>query len=200
MSGSVVVAPGRLPSEAQVLPRPESLGPAESSSPIDGALLATTRNCVTSNRLKTTPGSGLRSSALLVDLEDEMSRPHTQINLSDVQDAAPAGGFGDRWEARVARVNLEAEQTGVTYFRLRPGKRSPFAHRHARAEEVYVILAGSGRVKLNDEIAAVRMLDAIRIAPEVVRAFEAGPDGLEFLVFGPHHEADGEQVDDAWVE
>jgi quercetin dioxygenase-like cupin family protein len=129
-----------------------------------------------------------------------MSRSHTLINLADVEDAAPAGGFGDRWEARVARVDLEAEQTGVTHFRLRPGQRSPFAHRHARAEEVYVILAGTGRVKLDGEIADVRMLDAIRIAPEVVRAFEAGPDGLEFLVFGPHHEADGEQVDDAWVE
>ena len=129
-----------------------------------------------------------------------MSRSHTQINLADVEDAAPAGGFGDRWEARVARMDLEAEQTGVTYFRLRRGKRSPFAHRHARGEEVYVILAGAGRVKLDNEIADVRVLDAIRIAPEVVRDFEAGPDGLEFLVFGPHYAADGEQVDDAWVE
>jgi quercetin dioxygenase-like cupin family protein len=128
-----------------------------------------------------------------------MSRPHKQINLADVEDAAPGGGFEDRWEARVARVDLEAEQTGVTHFRLRPGKRSPFAHRHAHAEEVYVILAGTGRVKLDDEIADVRKLDAIRIAPQVVRAFEAGPDGLELLVFGPHHEGDGEQVDDAWV-
>jgi len=83
----------------------------------------------------------------------EMTLPHKQINLADVEDAAPTGGFGDRWEARVARVDLEAAQTGVTHFRLRPGKRSPFAHRHGRAEEVYVILAGTGRVKLDDEIA-----------------------------------------------
>jgi quercetin dioxygenase-like cupin family protein len=128
-----------------------------------------------------------------------MSRAYTQVNLADVQDAAPAGGFGDRWEARVAGADLEAEQTGVAHFRLRPGKRSPFAHRHGRAEEVCVILAGTGRVKLDGEIADVRKLDAIRIAPEVVRAFEAGPDGLELLVFGPRYEADGEQVDDAWV-
>jgi mannose-6-phosphate isomerase-like protein (cupin superfamily) len=146
------------------------------------------------------PGAELGSSARLVDWEDEMPRSHTQINLADVEDAAPAGGFGDRWEARVARVDLETEQTGVTHFRLRAGKRSPFAHRHARAEEVYVILAGTGRVKLDGEIADVRMLDAIRVAPEVVDAFEAGPDGLEFLVFGPHHDADGERVNDAWVE
>jgi uncharacterized cupin superfamily protein len=98
----------------------------------------------------------------------------------------------------VARTALGAEQTGVTHFRLRPGKRSPFTHRHVEAEEVYVILAGSGRVKLDDEIADVRPLDAIRVAPQVARAFEAGPDGLEWLAFGPHR-ADGEPVDDSWT-
>jgi quercetin dioxygenase-like cupin family protein len=128
-----------------------------------------------------------------------MSRRYTQINLADVEDVAPANGFGDRWEARVARLPLEAEQTGVTLFRLRAGKRSPFAHRHAHAEEVYVILGGGGRLKLDDELVDVRPLDAIRVAPEVARALEAGPDGLEFLAFGPHHEADGEPVDDPWV-
>jgi mannose-6-phosphate isomerase-like protein (cupin superfamily) len=128
-----------------------------------------------------------------------MTPGYTQINLADIEDAAPANGFGDRWEARVARVPLEAEQTGVTHFRLRPGRRSPFAHRHAHAEEVYVILAGHGRIKLDDELIDVRPLDAIRVAPYVVRAFESGPDGLEFLGFGPHHGADGEQVDDPWV-
>jgi uncharacterized cupin superfamily protein len=124
---------------------------------------------------------------------------HTHIRLLDLEDAAPANGFGERWEARVARTALGAEQTGVTHFRLRPGKRSPFTHRHVRAEEIYVILSGSGRVKLDDELIEVRALDAIRVAPHVARAFEAGPDGLEFLAFGPHHEADGEPVDDAWT-
>ena len=133
-------------------------------------------------------------------LRGDMPRPYTQINLADVEDAAPANGFADRWEARVARVPLGAEQTGVTHFRLRPGKRSPFAHRHTRAEEVYVILSGSGRIKLDDEVLDVRPLDAIRVAPEVVRAMEAGRDGLEFVVFGPHDGADGEQVDDPWVD
>lgn len=125
---------------------------------------------------------------------------HTQINLAEVEDAPPANGFGARWEARVAREDLDAEQTGLTYFRLRPGKRSPFVHRHRRAEEVYVILGGTGRVKLDDEIFEVRALDAVRVAPEVARGFEAGPDGLEFIAFGPHHDADGEPVDDSWVD
>jgi quercetin dioxygenase-like cupin family protein len=126
--------------------------------------------------------------------------PYTQINLDDVEDAAPANGFGERWEARVARTALDAEQTGATLFRLRPGKRSPFTHRHARAEEIYVILRGRGRLKLDDQLTEVRPLDAIRVAPQVARAFEAGPDGLEFLAFGPHHDADGQPVDDPWTE
>lgn len=87
----------------------------------------------------------------------------------------------------------------MTHFRLRPNKRSPFNHRHTSAEEIYVVLGGSGRVKLDDEIAAVRPLDAIRVAPEVARAFEAGPEGLELLAFGPHHPGDGEPVEDSWV-
>jgi uncharacterized cupin superfamily protein len=124
---------------------------------------------------------------------------YMQINLAEVEDAAPANGFADRWQARGARMALGAQQTGVMYFRLRAGKRSPFVHRHASAEEIYVILSGSGRLKLDDEIVDVRALDAIRVAPEVARAFEAGGDGLEFLAFGPHHRSDGELVDDDWV-
>ena len=99
----------------------------------------------------------------------------------------------------MARTALAAEQTGVTHFRLRAGKRSPFSHRHRHAEEIYAILSGAGKVKLSDEISEVRRLDAIRVAPEVARAFEAGPDGLELIAFGPHHEGDGEPVDDPWV-
>jgi mannose-6-phosphate isomerase-like protein (cupin superfamily) len=128
-----------------------------------------------------------------------MASPYTRINLDEVEDAAPGNGFGDRWEARVARQALAAEQTGITHFRLRPGKRSPFAHRHRDAEEIYVILAGSGHVKLDDEVFDVRPRDAIRIAPDTARAFEAGPEGLEFLAFGPHHAGDGLPVDDPWV-
>jgi mannose-6-phosphate isomerase-like protein (cupin superfamily) len=133
-----------------------------------------------------------------------MTRPdpsaYSRVNLADVANAAPANGFGDRWEARVARADLDAEQTGLTHFRLLPGKRSPFMHRHQRAEEVYVVLRGTGRIKLDDEVLDVRALDAVRVAPEVARAFEAGPDGLEFIAFGPHREADGEQVEDSWVD
>lgn len=129
-----------------------------------------------------------------------MPEPFTKVNLAAVDDAAPANGFGDRWEARVAGVALAAERTGVTLFRLLPGKRSPFTHRHTDAEEIYVVLGGSGRVKLGDELVDVGPLDFIRVAPATARAFEAGRDGLELLAFGPHHPGDGEPVEDPWTD
>ena len=131
--------------------------------------------------------------------EADRTSGYSTIKLMDVEDAAVANGFGHRWEARVARDPLGAEQTGLTHFRLHAGKRSPFSHRHKQAEEIYVILQGSGKLKLDDELLDVHPRDAIRVAPEVARAFEAGPDGLEFLAIGPHHPGDGENVDDPWV-
>jgi len=115
---------------------------------------------------------------------------YTLVNLEDVEDVAPRFGFGDQGEARFANRPLGAVSTGLSHQRLRPGVRQAFGHRHQHAEEVFVVLAGSGRVKIGDEIRDVRPLDAIRIAPSEPRAFEAGPDGLEFVVFGPHHTGD----------
>ena len=129
-----------------------------------------------------------------------MATQHQKVNLEDVKDAAPENGFDDRWEAHVARSDLGAEHTGITYFRLHAGKRSPFSHRHTSAEEIYVVLGGSGSVKLDDELIELRELDAVRVAPRVARAFEAGPGGLELLAFGPHRAGDGEPVEDAWVK
>ena len=115
---------------------------------------------------------------------------YTHVNLDDVEDMAPRFGYQDQGEARFANRPLSAVRTGVSHQRLRPGVRQAFGHRHHHAEEVFVVLAGSGRVKIDDEIRNVRALDAIRIAPASARAFEAGPEGLEFLVVGPHHTGD----------
>ena len=131
--------------------------------------------------------------------EGKATSGYTRLNLEDVEDVAVPNGFGDRWEARVARVPLGAEQTGLTHFRLRAGRRSPFSHRHREAEEIYVILDGSGKIKLDDEVFEVHPHDVIRVSPQIARAFEAGPDGLEFLATGPHHPGDGESVEDPWV-
>src|SRR6188472_2979371 len=118
---------------------------------------------------------------------------YTIKNLREVQDVAPGAGFGEFQEARFAYGDLEAEQTGLAYHVVKPGKRQAFAHRHDQAEEIYVVLSGTGRVKLEDEVHDIGPLDAVRIAPPVRRAFEAAGDApLELLVFGPRHERDGE--------
>lgn len=115
---------------------------------------------------------------------------YTLVNLEDVEDMAARFGFGEQGEARFANRPLGALRTGLSHQRLRPGVRQAFGHRHQHAEEVFVVLSGSGRVKIGDDIRDVRPLDAIRIAPDEPRAFEAGPDGLEFVVFGAHHTGD----------
>lgn len=117
---------------------------------------------------------------------------YTIKNLRAVTDVAPRFGFDEVQEARFARGDLEAESTGLAFHRVKPGCRQAFAHRHKRAEEIYVVLAGRGRVKLGDEVQEIEPMDAIRVSPELARAFAAGPDGLELLVFGPHHEGDSE--------
>ena len=127
-----------------------------------------------------------------------MTARYTHVKLTDVEDSAPKFGYGELQEARFATGDLQAEQTGVSHHRVRPGKRQGFAHKHENAEEVYVVLSGSGRVKLDDQILELEPLDAIRVAPGVTRAFEGGPDGLELLVAGPHYEKDGELLHGWW--
>ncbi len=129
-----------------------------------------------------------------------MGTPYTLKKLTDVKDSAPAFGLGEVQEARFAGEALGATDTGVAHQRIKPNVRVPFAHRHENAEEVYVVLAGSGRVKLDDEIVDIAQLDALRVAPKVTRAFEAGPDGLELLAFGPRHKGDGDVIRDWWVD
>ena len=129
-----------------------------------------------------------------------MATPFTLKNLRDVEDSAQRFGIGDIQEARFAKDELGAEQTGLSHLRVKPGKRQAFGHRHDRAEEVYVVLSGSRRAKLEEEIVELDVLDAIRVAPGVTRAFQAGPEGLELLAFGPRADGDGELVQGWWSD
>jgi mannose-6-phosphate isomerase-like protein (cupin superfamily) len=122
------------------------------------------------------------------------------MKLFDVKDSAAEFGVGDAQEARFAKKDLGAEETGVSHQRLKPDQRSPFGHKHESAEEVYIVLSGSGRMKLDDAIIEVETLDAIRVSPEVTRAFEAGPDGLEVLAVGARHDGDGEIFPGWWSD
>jgi mannose-6-phosphate isomerase-like protein (cupin superfamily) len=129
-----------------------------------------------------------------------MPGPYTLRNLTDVEDSAPKFGYGELQEARFASKELEAEHTGISHLRVKPGRRQGFAHKHENAEEVYVVLAGSGRVKLDDEIVDLGPRDAIRVAPGVTRQFEGGPDGLEVIACGARHEGDGELLPGWWSD
>jgi mannose-6-phosphate isomerase-like protein (cupin superfamily) len=108
---------------------------------------------------------------------------YTVVNLHDVEDAAP--GFGmDDMEARFASGDLGLTKSGVSLQSLAPEKTQPFGHRHHEQEELYIVVGGAGRVKLDEDVVELRRWDAVRVPPGVTRAFSAGPDGLEFLAFG----------------
>jgi mannose-6-phosphate isomerase-like protein (cupin superfamily) len=120
-------------------------------------------------------------------------------NLMEIDDFAADRG-GDI-EARFARSHIDSEHLGVSYFRYGANFRSPFGHRHREQEEAYVVVSGSGRVRLDDEIQELRQWDVIRVAPGVVRSFEGGPDGLELIAIGADRPegGDGEMVEGFWA-
>jgi mannose-6-phosphate isomerase-like protein (cupin superfamily) len=114
------------------------------------------------------------------------------INLLEIEDSV-----GDRApgiEGRFARKYLDSRDLGISHFRYDANLRSPMAHSHREQEEAYVVVAGSGRVLLDDECVDLRQWDVVRVAPEVVRAFEAGPDGLEVIAVGGPKPVDGDGV------
>jgi mannose-6-phosphate isomerase-like protein (cupin superfamily) len=125
---------------------------------------------------------------------------YTLRNVKEVDDSAPAFGMSPDVEARFARKALESRQVALSYQRLQPNVRMPFGHTHAGQEEIYVVLSGSGRAKLNDEVVELGPWDALRVDPQTMRAIEAGAEGIEFLaVGGPIGEGnDAEMVSDWW--
>jgi uncharacterized cupin superfamily protein len=125
---------------------------------------------------------------------------YTLKNLCDTADSAPRFGLDEVGEAHFPREELGAETIGLAYHVLKPGRRQAFGHRHEAAEEVAVVLAGGGRARLDEDVVELSPLDALRIAPDVARGFEAGPEGMTVLVFGPRHADDGEILNDFWTD
>jgi mannose-6-phosphate isomerase-like protein (cupin superfamily) len=125
---------------------------------------------------------------------------YTIKNLKDVDDAAAERG--PSMEARMARKHLDSQHLGVSYFRYGPNFRSPAAHRHREQEEAYVVVSGSGRIKLDDEVIDLEQWDVVRVAPTTVRAFEGGPDGIEVIAVGSDRPegGDGELIQDFWTD
>jgi uncharacterized cupin superfamily protein len=119
-------------------------------------------------------------------------RAYTIKNLMEVEDSA--GQRSPELEARFARKHLDSEHLGVSYFRYAPGFRSPSGHSHREQEEAYVVIGGSGRIRLDDEILELRRWDVIRVAADVVRGFEGGREGLEIIAIGADRPEGGDGV------
>jgi quercetin dioxygenase-like cupin family protein len=128
---------------------------------------------------------------------------YTLINLKeDVEDQAPNFGLSPNLETRMARVPLGLENSGVSYIRIAPGFRIPFGHKHKQQEEIYVLVNGSARIKIEDEVRDLKQWDAVRLHRNTVRGFEAGEDGAEFLAIGAPNTGpgDAEVIQDWWSD
>ena len=125
---------------------------------------------------------------------------YTVKNLKDVENMAEQFGMSDGLEARFAASPLELSNFGVSYQRLEPNFRIPFGHKHGEQEEVYVLLSGSARLKLDDEIVELRQWDAVRVPGPVTRNFEGGPEGAELLAIGAPLAKDTEMLQGWWTD
>ena len=126
---------------------------------------------------------------------------YTKQNLRDIENQAPNFGMPDELEARFARTALGGETLGLSLFTVAPGFRIPFGHKHEGQEEVYVILRGSARIKVEDEIVEAGPMDAIRFDMDTMRDVEAGPGGVEYVAFGAGDDpTDAEMVQDWWSD
>ncbi len=128
---------------------------------------------------------------------------YTHINLKDdVDDQAPNFGLAPNLETRMGRVALGLENSGLSYIRIAPGFRIPFGHKHKRQEEVYVLVNGSARMKIDDEVRELRQWDAVRLHRDTVRGFEAGPEGAEFIAVGAPNTGpgDADMIQDWWSD
>jgi mannose-6-phosphate isomerase-like protein (cupin superfamily) len=126
---------------------------------------------------------------------------YTKKNLRDVENQAPNFNMPKELDARFARSDIEGETLGLTVFKLDPGFRIPFGHKHSAQEEVYVVVHGSGRVKVDDDIIELREWDAIRFDQDAMRNVEAGPDGIEYLAFSSGNDSsDAERTPGWWSE
>ena len=124
---------------------------------------------------------------------------YTHLNLKEVEDQAPKFGLSPDLEFRMGRVPLDMEQAGLSYMRVGPNYRIPFGHNHKNQEEVYVVVAGSGRVKVGDDVRELEQWDAVRVHKDTMRGFEAGPDGLEIIAIGAPNTGPGDaDMEQGW--
>jgi mannose-6-phosphate isomerase-like protein (cupin superfamily) len=126
---------------------------------------------------------------------------YTRVNLKEVEDQAPKFGM-EELEFRTAREPLELSNSAVSYMRLNPNYRLPFGHTHNTQEELYVLVDGTARLKLGDDVIDLRPFDAVRIPKDTMRNLEGGPDGAVVILFGaPKTEpGDAQMAPDWWTD
>lgn len=124
---------------------------------------------------------------------------YSKINLMNLDNSAQAKAAGV--DARFARSHIDSEHLGVSHFRYPPNFKPSDGHSHREQEEVYVVLSGSGRARLNDDEFDIGPWDVVRVAPSTIRGFAAGPDGLEVLAVGSDRPegGDGQSAKDWWA-
>jgi uncharacterized cupin superfamily protein len=125
---------------------------------------------------------------------------YTKLNIEDDLENAAAQHGIEGLDARFGRKALGLEQFGFSVQKFASNHRQQFGHVHREQEELYVVLAGGGRVKLDDEIVDLRQGDALRVAAGVTRQFEAGPDGMEYIAIGGQPAGDAETIPNWWAD
>lgn len=126
----------------------------------------------------------------------------TKVNLKEVEDQAPNFGLSPNVEMRMARVPLDMENSGMSYQHIAPNFRLPFGHKHKTQEEIYIVLSGSLKMKIEDEVHDLKQWDAVRVAKDTMRSFEGGPEGAEMLAIGAPSTGpgDGDVVQGWWSD
>ena len=124
---------------------------------------------------------------------------YTKVNLKELEDQAVRFGLAPNIEFRMGRVDLGLQNSGVSYQRLAPNFRIPFGHKHKQQEEVYVLVNGSARMKLEDEVVDLKQWDAVRVPKDTFRGVEAGPEGAEFIAIGAPNTGPGDaEMEQGW--
>jgi uncharacterized cupin superfamily protein len=125
---------------------------------------------------------------------------YAKANIDTAEDIAPKYGMDSQGETRILRSDLGAQGIGMSYYRWKPGKRTSFGHSHEKSEEMYLVLKGSGRMKVDDDIVDFSARDVVYVSPGAMREWEAGPDGAEIVAFGHHNEDDSTMTPGWWTD
>jgi mannose-6-phosphate isomerase-like protein (cupin superfamily) len=115
---------------------------------------------------------------------------YSKANLLEIESSSK----DEKTEAHFARKYLDSRDLGVSLFRYAANYRAEMSHSHKFQEEAYVVVKGSGQILLNDEVIDLKVWDVIRVAPKVIRAFEAGAEGLDIIAVGGPKPEDGDGV------